>query len=418
METVMQLNATQKSRTTIETPESDRRLRSAIEYRICSRCVMDTSDHDITFDESGNCNHCTSLDERLDALGPLNERTKQLEVIVDKIKTAGKGRDYDCLMGVSGGVDSTYVAYLLHQYGLRPLAIHLDNGWNSELAVSNIKKALDTCNVDLVTHVIDWEEFKDLQLSFLNASIPGMEIPTDHAINALLYTASRKYGIRYVISGSNQATEGIMPKSWSEGEGQLDWLLIKNIHKRFGTKRLKTFPHFSMSGRFYYKLALRNVRLNLLDYIDYNKTHAMQVLQDELGWVYYGGKHYESIYTRFTQGYIHPRKFRFDKRRAHLSNLIISGEISRADALSELDTSPYPDKDLEQADLEIFKKKLDLSDVDFESIMNAETKTYLDYPGYSTSKRFRWLNERALRIHFMLKSRGFYGAKYSHGKNR
>ncbi len=370
---------------------------------------MDTSDPAIKFDAQGRCNHCTGLEKRLSEFPSLSERKQQLEAIVDRMKRDGKGRDYDCLMGVSGGVDSTYVAHLLHQYGLRPLAVHLDNGWNSELAVSNIKKALDKCGVDLITHVIDWEEFRDLQLSFLKASIPGMEIPTDHAIVSLLYRESQKHKIRYVISGSNEATEGIMAPSWSEGPGQRDWKLIKNIHKRFGSKPLRTFPHFSLLGRFYYKFALKNINVCILNYIDYNKTTAMKLLEDQLGWVYYGGKHYESIYTRFTQGYIQPKKFGFDKRRAHLSALIVSREISREQALAELELNPYPDANLEQQDLEIFKKKLGLDDAQFQAIMQAPTRSFLDYPCYTNSATAVYANKMALRFHGRLKTSGYYG---------
>jgi N-acetyl sugar amidotransferase len=370
---------------------------------------MDTSDPEIVFDERGECNHCRLLSKQLAARPPLSTRKQQLEAIVERIRAEGKGREYDCLMGVSGGVDSTYVAYLMHQYGLRPLAIHLDNGWNSELAVSNIKKALDKCGVDLVTHVIDWEEFKDLQLSFLKASIPGMEIPTDHAIVSLLYRESQKHRIRYVMSGSNQATEGIMARSWSEGAGQRDWKLVRSVHKQFGSKPLRTFPHFSMFGNFYYKALLRNVNVCILDYLDYNKTETMRVLQEELGWIYYGGKHYESIYTRFTQGYIQPRKFGFDKRRAHLSALIVSGEITREQALEELAGSPYADPQLEQQDLEIFKKKLGLSDEDFDKIMRDQPKSFLDYPCYTKSPTAAFLNSLALRFHAQLKKTSYYG---------
>jgi len=381
----------------------------AMAYRICSRCVMDTSDPDIRFDSQGFCNHCTTQIGRLNELGSPQSRTDALKKLVSDIKAAGKGRDYDCLMGVSGGVDSTYVAYLAKEYGLRPLAIHLDNGWNSELAVGNIERTLKACGIDLITHVINWEEFKDLQLSFLKASIPGMEIPTDHAITALLFAASRKHGIRYVLSGSNVASEGIMAPSWSEYYGQMDWLLIKNIHKRFGKTKLKTFPHFSMLGRFYYKLALRNISIPILDYIDFRKSDVMRILEEELGWVYYGGKHYESIYTRFTQGYIQPRKFGFDKRRAHFSNLILMGETSRGDALMELERSPYPDAELEQNDLSLFKKKLGLSDEQFAEVMSQPTLSYNDYPGYSTLPAYLSVDRAAMVIHSTLKSFGFYG---------
>ena len=214
------------------------------QYRICNRCIMDTTDPDIVFDEAGVCNHC----HRYDAIAakrliPLAERPARLDALVEKIKRGGRGKEYDCVIGVSGGVDSTYVAYLTHELGLRPLAIHFDNGWNSEIAVANIEKTLKALGIDLFTYVVNWPEFRDLQLSFLKASTPDGEVPTDHAIVALLYRMAVKHGLKHVLLGVNVNSEAIMPRKW--GYGYADFRYISAVHRQFGKVRLKTFPHYS-----------------------------------------------------------------------------------------------------------------------------------------------------------------------------
>jgi N-acetyl sugar amidotransferase len=338
---------------------------------------MDTTDPDITFDAQGVCNHCQRYDRiATQRLVPLAERTRQFDALVAKIKADGAGKPYDCIVGVSGGVDSTYVAWVVKQAGLRPLAVHLDNGWNSELAVANIEKALKTLGIDLYTHVIDWEEFRDLQVSFLKASTPDGEVPTDHAIFALLYELAAKHGLHYVISGTNVSTEGVLPVKW--GYGYFDWRYVKDVHRRFGTGKLSTYPHFSLPKLAYY-VFLRRIRMvSILNYIDYDKQQAMEVLQKQLGWVYYGGKHYESIYTRFYQAYLLPRKFQIDKRKAHYSGLICSGQMTRQQALQLMEEPVYPAPLLEQ-DREYTIKKLALTVEQFEQVMKAPNKTFLEY---------------------------------------
>ncbi len=344
-------------------------------YRICRRCVMDTSDPDITFDAAGVCHHCHRYD-RLAArlIVQPSHRDREMDRLVARIRRDGRGRDYDCVIGVSGGVDSTYVAYSVRQLGLRPLAVHLDNGWDSELAVKNIENVLKTLNIDLHTHVIDWEEFKDLQLAFLRASTPDSEIPTDHAILALMHQMARKTGVGHIIAGFNVRTESHLPWAWSQG--YLDYAYIREVHRRFGSRRLTTYPHMGFWRCHWYLLT--HTVVSILNYLDYCKQDAMNVLESELGWQYYGGKHYESIYTRFYQGYILPRKFGFDKRRSHLSSLICSGEISREKALDELRTEPYPSS-LQQEDRTYVIKKLGLTAVEFEEIMERPKKRYEDY---------------------------------------
>lgn len=344
----------------------------------CSRCVMDTTaDRSLVFDETGVCNHCRRYDQLHSSRVAGGEAGRRaLEGIIEAMKREGRGRDYDCIIGVSGGVDSTYVAYLIRELGLRALAVHFDNGWNSELAVKNIEHVLKKLDIDLFTYVIDWPEFRDLQVAFLKASTPDGEIPTDHAIFALLWREASRRGTRYIISGMNFATESISIPDWAYGHS--DWRYIKDVHRRFGTQKLKSYPHFSLAYLFYVN-AIRRVRtVSILNYVDYKKEEAMALLEDKLGWRYYGGKHHESIYTRFYQGYVLPRKFGIDKRYGHLSDLINAGQMTRETALRELAGPPYPE-DLQQQDLAYVTKKLGLSSAKFEEIMRAERKSFRDY---------------------------------------
>jgi N-acetyl sugar amidotransferase len=338
---------------------------------------MDTTDPDIVFDADGVCNHCHRYDlVAQQRIIPPAQRDERLDQLVAEIKRAGQGKRYDCVIGVSGGVDSTYVAWLVKDLGLRPLAVHLDNGWDSELAVANIEKTLKTLGIDLFTHVIDWEEFRDLQVSFLKASTPDGEVPTDHAIWALLYKIAAKQGLRHIITGTNVVSEAILPEKW--GYGYFDWSYVKDVHRRFGTARLSTYPHFSLLDLFYYVFVKRIRMVSILNYIDYNKQRAMGVLQQQLGWVYYGGKHYESIYTRFYQAYLLPRKFDIDKRKAHYSNLILSGQMTRPEALEAMRAPVYPEELLEE-DRQYAAKKLNLDEASFAGVMALPTRTFLDY---------------------------------------
>jgi len=348
------------------------------EYRICTRCLMDTTDPDIVFDSQGVCNHCHDHDRLMKqkvVTGKAGE--EYLQKLVDEMKRDGRGKPYDCLVGVSGGVDSTYVAYLVKKMGLRPLAVHMDNGWDSELAVKNIEETLKHLGIDLDTEVLDWQEFKSLQVAFLKASTPDSEIPSDHAIWAVLGDLADKLNVKYIVSGFNVRTETHLPRAWSQGH--FDWKYIRSVFQQFGRGRLKTFPHIGFFA--YYRRLLTHRRVDILNYIDFNKTEAMKILEQELGWRYYGGKHYESIYTRFYQGYILPTKFGYDKRRSHLSSLICSGETTRDAALKELDKPTYQPS-MQEEDREYVVKKLGLTDDEFEAILNAPKKTFWDYPSY------------------------------------
>jgi N-acetyl sugar amidotransferase len=339
---------------------------------------MDSSDPDISFDEHGVCNHCHHYDRvATKRLVPLSERAEVLKKTVEQIKRDGKGKPYDCVIGVSGGVDSTYVAYLTRELGLRPLAVHFDNGWNSELAVANIEKTLRTLRIDLQTYVVDWPEFRDLQLSFLKASTPDGEVPTDHAIVALLYQTAIRLNIKTILLGVNVASESIMPLKW--GYGYSDFRYIKSVQKKFGSMPLKTYPHYSLPQLFYY-MKIKAVRLvPILDLVDYQKEEVMQLIQDKLGWIYYGGKHYESIYTRFYQSYVLPVKFGIDKRRAHYSNLVLSGQLTRPAAEAMLKVPPCS---IEQSDQDktYVIKKFGITDVQFSELMSLPLKNFMSYP--------------------------------------
>jgi N-acetyl sugar amidotransferase len=342
----------------------------------CSRCVMDTTDPDITFDSAGVCNHCLHRDHQAAVyVFSGEEGERRLARIIERVKADGRGKPYDCIMGVSGGVDSTYSVYLAKRAGLRPLAVHLDNGWDSELAVKNIERVLRALKIDLITVVIDWDEFRDLQVAFLRASTPDSEIPTDHAIISVMFSHAERYGLRHVLTGFNVRTESHMPRGWSAGHS--DWRYIRTVQKRFGTKRLTTYPHTP----FVKLLQLRRAQVwtHILNYVDYDKQRAKEILKAEVDWVDYGGKHYESIYTRFYQGYILPRKFGFDKRKAHFSSLICSGQMRREHALLELEKPPYPLEE-QEADKAYVIKKLQLTESEFEEIMAKPRMRYADYP--------------------------------------
>lgn len=347
-------------------------------YQQCTRCVMDTSDIDIRFDENGVCNHCTNYFNRISHRVYQGEKTeKELKELIFKIKKSGKGKKYDCLIGVSGGIDSSYVCYIAKQHGLRALLVHLDNGWNSEISVKNIKNLADILGFDYESYVLDWQEFKDIQLAFLKASVPEMETPTDIAIPGALHKVAIKYGIKHIISGGNFATEGILPKTWHYNAKDLTYL--KYIQKKFGTLRLKKFPLFGWIHETYYKL-IKGVRIiYILNYVPYKKDEAMKILENQLGWRYYGGKHYESKYTGFVQSYILPEKFNIDYRKATFSTQICTGEISREYAINQLILKPFQAETMEM-EKEYVCKKLGISISEFENIMLEPPKIYRDYP--------------------------------------
>ncbi len=336
---------------------------------------MDDTDPLITFDDKGICNHCRSYETRRKMFVPeMIQKQKELDKMIASCKKAGRGKQYDCVIGVSGGVDSTYVAYFVKSLGLRPLAVHLDNGWDSELAVSNIKGVLAKLDIDLSTHVLDWEEFKSLQIAFLRASTPDSEVPSDHAIVALMRSIAAKEGVP-VIWGVNFSSEAVLPRTWSQGH--MDWAYIKKVNRLFGERNLKDYPHYTIWRLMYYNRIVQQKLFNILNFIDYDKEAAKKLLLNELGWRDYGGKHHESIYTRIFQTYILPVKFGFDKRKAHYSSLILAGQMTRDEAI-ELLKSPLYNTDTIEQDIEYLVKKFQISRKEFDDIMAAPPRKYED----------------------------------------
>lgn len=364
--------------------------RCELNYRICSKCVMDTSDPNIEFYEDGSCNHCRSagikLEQSVQSLD-LKARELLLEERLNEIKRIGVKSQYDCIIGLSGGVDSTYVAYLCKSFGLRPLAVHLDNGWNSELAVKNIENICKGLSIDLETVVLDWDEFKSIQLAFLRASTPDSEIPSDHAIVASLYGIAKKYGIKTIIAGYNVATESILPLEWSQGH--FDWKYIKSICRLMGGGKIKSFPHFGLIPLLRFTVGLdlyRGIKLfNILDYIIFDKENAKILITEKLNWNNYGRKHGESTYTRVFQEMILPLKFGYDKRRAHFSSMIVAGQMTRSDALQSLEEPLYATQDAIDSDVDYLCAKFDISHEEFNKIMNSAPKRFGDFPSYKNS---------------------------------
>lgn len=363
-------------------------------YQICSRCVMDTTDPIITFNEKGECNHCTDFVETRSKY-QYNPKKSQKELTerIEKIKEDGKGKEYDVVLGLSGGIDSSYAAWICKENGLRVLAVHLDNGWNSEEAVQNIKNIARKLNIDYESYVLDWNEFKDLQLAFLKASVPEAETPTDIAIPAVLHKIASKYGVKHIVSGGNFATEGILPKHWHYNAKDMRYL--KAIYKRFGTKKIKMFPIFGFRKEMYYKLIPRISFFYILNYVPYQKEDAMDFLEKELDWKYYGGKHYESKYTGFIQSYYLHNKFGIDYRRATLSTQICNRLITREEALLQLTEKPYSDEKV-QIEKAYIAKKLGVTPEEFERILSAPAKWYSDYP--NDEKRLKFIYDTYRRL--------------------
>lgn len=374
---------------------------SARAYQICTRCVMDTSDPEISFDEHGVCNHCHRYDQQIAAYVKRDaDGWAKMEAKAAAIRQEGAGKRYDCIIGLSGGVDSSYVAYLVvKRLGLRPLAVHMDNGWNTEIAVANIENIVSRLGIDLHTVVLDWEEFKDLQAAFVRAGVPDCEIPTDHAIAAVLYRTAAEQGVRHIIGGSNLATEQMVPRTWSAGH--VDWLYIRSIHRQYGhLPKLGNFPHFTLldyaiSWPYWQRFRMTYV----LNFLEYDKFAAIELMKRELGWVSYGDKHHESIYTRFYQAQYLISKFKADKRRPHLSCLVNDHRLTREEALAEMAKDPVG-RDVAASDREFVLKKLGISEEEFSQILSAPPKTYWDFDSYEKyfpDQLYQRLLERASR---------------------
>lgn len=358
-----------------------------IYYRICRRCIMDTSDPHIVFDDSGQCNYCSNFDSTIAPSWHTDARGQaQLMEMADRIRVEGRGRDFDCIIGLSGGLDSSYAAYVAKEkMGLRPLLFHVDAGWNTDQAVGNIEKLVDGLGLDLYTEVINWEEMKDLQLAFLSAQIPDQDLPQDAAFFSSLYKFARKHRIKYIITGSNYSTECCRePEEWGGYLG-IDKRLFGDIHGQFGSRPLSSFPLVDIlvyKGLYQKVLGMQVVApLNLVPFV---KKSAEDELEQRFGWKRFQHKHHESRFTRFYEDFWLSRKFGYQKRRAHFSSLILTGQMSRDEALDRI-SRPEMDAHFLQQEFAFVASKLGLSVAELQALFDGKNKTFRDY------RNKRWL---------------------------
>lgn len=347
---------------------------------ICSNCVMDTTDSEIVFDENGTCDHCLTYEKEIKpSWKPASENSSEMFNLIDKVKKAGKGNEFDCLMGMSGGIDSSFLLHkMVTEYGLRPLVFHVDGGWNSQLAVNNIQRVVDKLGLDLYTEVIDWKEMRDLQLSYFKSGISNIDSPQDHAFFATMYKFASKNNIKYILTGGNYATECIRnPLQWMWY--QSDSILLRDIHNKFGTIKLDKFPVTNILWHKFYLPFLRGIKLKRpLDFIEYDKEKAILELENEYGYQSYPQKHFESRFTRFYESYWLPERFGFDTRKVQYSSLILTGQMTREDALEELKTKPY-DEETIHIDIEYIATKLGITVDELNGYMNMEKRTHRDF---------------------------------------
>ena len=351
------------------------------EYKICTNCVMDTTDSKIVFDENGVCDHCNTFYKDIKPFwNPQSDEAKQkLSQMVESIKKEGEGKDFDCIIGMSGGIDSSYLLYLaVKKLGLRPLVFHVDAGWNSDTAVHNIEVLVDKLGVDLYTEVIDWEEMKDLQLAFFKSGLSNIDTPQDHSFFATMYKFAQKYDVKYILTGGNYSTECIRnPLEWMYY--QSDSILLKDVHRKFGTKPLKNYPITNILWHKVYLPYIKKIKLlRPLDLMPYDKEEATQFLVDEFGYKRYAQKHFESRFTKFYEAYWLPKKFGYDTRKVQYSSLIVTGQMSREEALEKLKKPAYDEESIKQ-DFEYIANKLDITTEELQSYMDAPNKTYKDY---------------------------------------
>ena len=351
-----------------------------IEYQICTNCVMDTTDPNITFDEKGVCDHCHDYENNVKPNWPPDHRAKeQILNLVDKIKKDGKGREFDCLLGLSGGVDSSYMLHLaVKEFNLRPLVFHVDGGWNSEIAVHNINVMIDKLGLDLYTEVINWQEMKDFQLAFFKSGVPHIDIPQDHAFIATLYRFAEKYKIKYILNGGNFSTECVQyPMEWFYYG--TDMRQINDIRKKFCTNDLSTYPFSSI---FRHKIFLKYVkRVNVvkpLNYVSFIKKDALELLQSEYNWKPYNEKHYESRFTKFYEGYWLPERFGYDTRKVQYSSLILTGQMTREEANEKLSIPAY-NTDTIDDEFNYIATKLGISSGELRDYLSSPKRYYWDY---------------------------------------
>lgn len=366
-------------------------------YQICTNCVMDTTDSAITFDEQGVCDHCnTYYTKTLPSWNTGEKGWDELQSLVNKIKKNGEGKDFDCIIGMSGGIDSSYLVYVAKEkLGLRPLVFHVDAGWNSQIAVNNIERIVDKLGLDLYTHVINWEEMKDLQLAYFKSGVPHIDTPQDHAFFATMYNFASKYDVKYILTGANYSTECIRnPVEWMYY--QSDVIQLKDIHKKFGTRPLKEYPLTSILWHKLYLPYIKGVKvLRPLNYVPYIKKESMKLLEDQFGWQPYPQKHFESRFTKFYESYWLPEKFGFDVRKVQYASLIVTGQMTRAEALEKLKEPTY-DKEIIKEDFEFIANKLGITIDELKGYFDAPNKTYKDYASQENiykvgARMLKWL---------------------------
>lgn len=350
------------------------------DLQVCSKCVMDTTDSMITFDVNGVCDHCNTFYQKIKPNWRVNgEEKKELQNLTDKIRKTGKGKDFDCIIGMSGGIDSSYLTYLAKdKLCLRPLVFHVDAGWNSQEAVNNIEKLVDKLDLDLYTEVIDWEEMKDLQLAFFKSGVPHIDTPQDHAFFATMYKFAEQYDVKYILTGANLSTECIRnPIEWMYY--QSDSIQLKDIHRKFGTRPLVNFPVTSILHHKVYLPYVKGIRVvRPLNYVPYIKQEAIKLLVEKFGWQPYSQKHFESRFTKFYESYWLPKKFGYDTRKVQFSSLILTGQMTRDEALEKLKHPPYDESTIHH-EFEYVATKLGITVDELQGYMDAPNKTYRDY---------------------------------------
>ncbi len=349
-------------------------------FQVCPNCVMDTTDSAITFDENGVCDHCRDFEQNVNPNWHTDERGRtQLAAIIEQVRAAGKGRDFDCILGLSGGLDSSYMLHLLvKEFGLRPLVFHVDGGWNSDLAVNNIQMLVEKLGLDLFTEVIDWEDMRDFQLAFFKSGISQIDIPQDHAFVATLYKFANKYGVKHIMNGGNISTECV--------RNPLEWLyygtdmwMINDIRKQFCTRPLTNYPFSSVLFHKFHLRYLKRVQVvRPLNYMPYSKELAINTLRDEYGWRAYPQKHFESRFTKFFEGYWMPTRFGYDTRKVQFSSLILTGQMTREEALEKLKVPAYDPEAIDD-EFAYIAKKLGISVDELRHYHTMPIKTYKDY---------------------------------------
>ena len=367
-----------------------------MKYKICKNCVMDTSDSKISFNDEGVCDHCQTFYAKILPNWDTSEKGEaKLIKLLDQIKKEGKNKDFDCIMGMSGGIDSSYLLYIMKEkYNLRPLVFHVDAGWNSQIAVNNIERLVDGLNLDLYTEVINWEEMKDLQLAYFKSGVPHIDTPQDHAFFAMMYKFAEKHKIKHILTGGNYSTECVRnPIEWMYY--QSDSIQLKDIYKKFGKNLLNSFPITNILWHKIYLPYIKKIKLlRPLDYIPYHKEKAMQLLVDKFGYQKYSQKHFESRFTQFYESYWLFKRFGYDTRKVQYSSLILTKQMSRDEALERLKKLPYDEQTIKN-DFEYISNKLSISVDELQGYMDMEKKTYKDY---KSQNRTYYIGAIAMRL--------------------